>query len=137
MQAIRSRDTEPELTVRRALHRMGLRYRVGIAPEPTLRRRADIVFPRMRIAVFIDGCFWHGCPEHGRINFSHNAEYWPAKIAGNVARDADTTERLRAAGWTVLRFWEHEDAVNAAETIQRRVLRRQIALKRTMKSTPS
>ena len=122
MQANRSQDTRPELEVRRALHRLGLRYRVGIAPEPGLRRRADIVFTRARIAVFIDGCFWHGCPEHGRSSFNHNAEYWPAKITANVARDADTNARLVQAGWRVLRYWEHENAEDVAAAIQRAVL---------------
>ncbi|TDC88821.1 very short patch repair endonuclease [Actinomadura sp. 7K507] len=118
MQANRSRDTKPELEVRRALHRLGLRYRVAIAPDPGLRRRADIVFTRARVAVFIDGCFWHGCPEHGRSSFNHNADYWPSKIAANVARDADTTDRLRHAGWLVLRFWEHEDTASVVERIR-------------------
>lgn len=121
MQAIRSRDTKPELEVRRALHSLGLRYRVAIQPEPGLRRRADIVFTRARVAVFIDGCFWHGCPEHGRLSFNHNADYWPAKIAANVARDANTTKQLRRAGWVVLRFWEHEDTALVVEEIQRAV----------------
>lgn len=121
MQANRSRDTKPELKVRRALHGLGFRYRVGIAPEPGLRRRADIVFTRARVAVFIDGCFWHGCPHHGRSTFNHNADYWPAKIAANVVRDADTTDRLREAGWTVLRFWEHEDTAEVVEAIRRNV----------------
>lgn len=121
MQANRSRDTKPELEVRRVLHRLGLRYRVAIAPEPGLRRRADIIFTRARVAVFIDGCFWHGCHEHGRPSFNHNVDYWPAKIATNVARDADTTERLHQAGWRVLRFWEHEDAAEVVENIRRAV----------------
>lgn len=119
MQANRSRDTTPELAVRSALHGLGLRYRVAIAPEPGLRRRADIVFTKSRVAIFIDGCFWHGCPEHGRANFNHNTDYWPAKIAANISRDVDTTVRLRSAGWTVLRFWEHEDAADVVDTIQR------------------
>lgn len=121
MQANRSRDTKPELEVRRALHRLGLRYRVAIAPEPSLRRRADIVFTRARVVVFIDGCFWHGCPDHGRSTFNHNVEYWPAKIASNVERDADTTSRLQEAGWRVLRFWEHEDTADVVERIRRAV----------------
>ena len=122
MQANRSRDTKPELEVRRALHQLGLRYRVAIAPEPSLRRRADIVFTRARVAVFIDGCFWHGCPEHGRATFNHNAEYWPTKIAANMARDADTTVKLDQAGWHVLRYWEHEDAAEVVADIRRAVL---------------
>lgn len=122
MQANRSRDTKPELNVRRALHRLGLRYRVAIAPEPGLRRRADIVFPRARVAVFIDGCFWHGCPEHGRSVFNHNAEYWPAKIAANIARDADTNARLEQAGWHVLRYWEHESVEDIVAEIRQTVL---------------
>ncbi|MGL5827339.1 MAG: very short patch repair endonuclease [Nocardioides sp.] len=109
MQAIRSRDTAPELAIRRELHRLGLRYRVAIAPEPSIRRRADIVFTRARVAVFIDGCFWHGCQEHGRSSFNHNVDYWPAKIQTNVARDADTNRQLANAGWHVLRYWEHEN----------------------------
>lgn len=121
MQANRSRDTKPELDIRRALHSLGLRYRVVVAPEPGLRRRADIVFTRARVAVFIDGCFWHGCPDHGRSSFNYNADYWPAKISANAARDADTTERLRNAGWLVLRFWEHEDVADVVENIRRTV----------------
>lgn len=101
------RDTKPELAVRSALHRAGLRYRVDHPPVPGLRRRADIAFTRQRIAVFIDGCFWHGCPEH-RTRPRRNADYWGPKIERNRERDRDTNERLAAAGWIVLRFWEHE-----------------------------
>ncbi|MGN6414947.1 very short patch repair endonuclease [Flexivirga sp.] len=118
MQANRSRDTGPELAIRRALHRLGLRYRVASAPEPSIRRRADIVFTRARVAVFIDGCFWHGCPEHGRSNFNHNAEYWSAKIAANAARDADTNAKLEQSDWHVLRYWEHDDAETVVAEIQ-------------------
>lgn len=121
MQANRSRDTKPELAVRRALHRLGLRYRVAIYPVPGLRRRADIVFTKARVAIFIDGCFWHGCPTHGRSTFNHNAGYWPAKITTNVERDLDTTEQLRNAGWIVMRFWEHESPAEVVETIRRAV----------------
>lgn len=117
MQANKSRDTGPELAVRRLLHRQGLRYRVATMPQVGLRRRADIVFTRSRIAVFIDGCFWHGCPEHGRREFGRNESYWSPKIASNVSRDRDTTQRLVSAGWTVLRFWEHEDAQSVADRI--------------------
>jgi DNA mismatch endonuclease, patch repair protein len=108
MQGNKSRDTLPELAVRRLLHAAGLRYRVAHRPEPSLRRTADIVFTRQRVAVFIDGCYWHACPEHGTAARS-NASYWSAKLEHNVTRDADTTARLEKADWTVLRFWEHED----------------------------
>ena len=117
MQANRSRDTGPELAVRRSLHALGFRYRVAIRPEPALRRRADIVFTRQRIAIFIDGCFWHGCPDHGRTSFQHNVEYWPEKIRTNRTRDAETTASLQAAGWRVMRFWEHEDVADVVERI--------------------
>jgi DNA mismatch endonuclease (patch repair protein) len=117
MQAIRSRDTAPEMAVRRLLHAMGLRYRVHYKPIPTLNRRADIVFTRQRVAVFIDGCFWHGCPEHGAVHFGVHQDYWSEKITRNMARDADTDERLNAQGWSVIRFWQHTPAVRAAETI--------------------
>ncbi len=116
MRANRSRDTAPEIAIRRLLHAAGLRYRVNHRPEPALRRTADIVFTKQRIAVFIDGCYWHACPEHKTIAQS-NATYWSEKLARNVARDADTTERLRAAGWTVLRFWEHEDPAEVASAV--------------------
>lgn len=121
MQANRSRDTQPELAVRRLLHARGLRYRVAAAPLPGLRRHADIVFTKQRIAVFIDGCFWHGCEEHGRKSFQRNVDYWPTKIASNVARDLDTTQRLSAAGWRVMRFWEHESPVDVASEIEQAV----------------
>nr|WP_204805923.1 very short patch repair endonuclease [Mycobacterium riyadhense] len=134
MQANRSRDTKPELEVRRGLHRLGLRYRVATAPEPQLRRRADIVFTRARVAVFIDGCFWHGCLEHGRSNFNYNADYWPAKIAANAARDVETNARLREAGWLVLRFWEHEDVAEVVENIWRAV-RNSNSTRRTKRSS--
>jgi DNA mismatch endonuclease (patch repair protein) len=117
MQAIRARDTEPELAVRKILHARGLRYRVGLAPIPNLRRTADIVFTKARIAVFIDGCFWHGCPEHGRKKFNSNVDYWNEKISKNVVRDANTNSRLASAGWVVLRFWEHEDAALVADSV--------------------
>lgn len=120
MQGNRSRDTSAELAVRRLLHAAGLRYRVAYRPEPSLRRTADIVFTKRRIAVFIDGCYWHACPQHGTVAHS-NAAYWSEKLARNVARDADTTERLQGAGWTVLRFWEHEDPPDVAAAVAARV----------------
>lgn len=118
----RRRDTAPELAVRRALHAAGLRYRVDYPLAFDRRRRADVVFTRQKVAVFIDGCFWHGCPDHSTTP-RQNVDYWGPKLARNAARDLDTTAQLTDDGWTVLRFWEHEDsgAVAAAiiETVRR------------------
>jgi len=112
----RRRDTEPELLLRRELHRRGMRFRVD-APIPGLpRRRADVVFTRARIAVFVDGCFWHGCPEHATQPAS-NAQWWATKLTRNVERDRETDEHLRATGWTVLRFWEHADMAAASAAV--------------------
>jgi DNA mismatch endonuclease (patch repair protein) len=116
MQAIRSRDTGPEMAIRRILYAAGLRYRVHYAPLWDLRRTADIVFTKKRIAVMIDGCFWHGCPEHNHA-VRTNALYWNQKLASNVVRDSDTNKRLVEAGWTVLRFWEHENPDEVSATI--------------------
>jgi DNA mismatch endonuclease, patch repair protein len=107
MRANRSRDTSPERTLRSALHVLGFRYRVASRPLPDLRRTADLVFRSARVAVFVDGCYWHGCPEH-YTEPTTNAEYWRSKIGRNKARDVDTDRRLRMAGWTPLRIWEHE-----------------------------
>lgn len=107
MQSNRGRDTTPEIAVRRRLHALGLRYRVSVRPNPTLRRTADIVFVRARVAVFIDGCFWHGCPEHYQAPV-RNGGFWLEKRLRNRSRDAETDANLRASGWTVLRFWEHQ-----------------------------
>lgn len=116
MRANRRRDTSPELRVRRLLHAGGLRFRVDTAPGPDRRRRADIVFTRARIAVFIDGCFWHGCPIHF-VAPKTNAAYWGPKIEANRARDISTTAHLVEDDWLVLRFWEHEDPEVVAEEI--------------------
>ena len=116
MQGNKSRDTTPELSVRRILHAAGFRYRVAYRPVPTLRRTADIVFTKQRVAVFVDGCYWHACPEHGTVARS-NANYWSAKLKRNVDRDIDTTARLEKSGWTVLRFWEHEDPTAVADRV--------------------
>ena len=103
----RNRDTEPEKAIRSLVHAAGLRYRVCARPLPNLRRTADLVFRPAKVAVFIDGCYWHGCPQH-YVPPKTNPQYWSGKIARNVARDRDTDERLSAVGWVVLRFWEHE-----------------------------
>ncbi|MGW1979284.1 very short patch repair endonuclease [Streptomyces sp. NPDC001889] len=123
MQAIRSRDTKPEQLVRRLVHAQGLRYRVSAKPLPGLRRTADMVFRPAKVAVFIDGCYWHGCPEH-YVAPRTNSGYWSGKVAGNVTRDRDTDQRLVNAGWTVLRFWEHESPEDCASTVLRVVLDR-------------
>lgn len=116
MRSQRQRDTKPERLIRQHLHAAGLRYRVDY-PLPNMpRRRADIAFPRLRIAVFVDGCFWHRCPTHGSLPAS-NREWWRKKLAGNVQRDRDTDERLRSAGWTVVRAWEHEDPRQVADGV--------------------
>jgi DNA mismatch endonuclease (patch repair protein) len=116
MKGNRRRDTTPELAVRRLVHATGLRYRVDWPPIPGLRRRADLVFAKARVAVFVDGCFWHGCPEHGTTSKS-NAQYWEEKINNNRLRDADTNQRLGTEGWTVIRAWEHEDAAAVADRV--------------------
>jgi DNA mismatch endonuclease (patch repair protein) len=117
MRGNKSRDTSPELAVRRALHAKGLRYRVAARPLPDLRRTADVVFRAARVAVFIDGCFWHGCPDHYVPAKSH-AAYWADKIDGNRDRDRDTDRRLEEAGWQVLRFWEHQDPREVATSVE-------------------
>ncbi|MFH9265213.1 very short patch repair endonuclease [Streptomyces sp. NPDC017546] len=116
MQAIRSRDTKPERLIRRLVHANGLRYRVAARPLPDLRRTADMVFRPAKVAVFIDGCYWHGCPEH-YVSPKTNPGYWSEKVARNVARDRDTDQRLSAAGWLVLRFWEHQSSDACALSI--------------------
>nr|WP_298985298.1 very short patch repair endonuclease [uncultured Micrococcus sp.] len=116
MRGNRSRDTKPELAVRRLLHAAGYRYRVNARPEKDLRRTVDILFCAARVAVLIDGCYWHGCPEH-YIAPKANGGYWSDKVARNRARDADTNQVLTERGWLVLRFWEHEDPTVVAEQI--------------------
>ena len=116
MQGNRGRDTAPEMAVRRIVHARGLRYRVDVRPVAALNRRADLVFSRVKVAVFIDGCFWHGCRDHHTVAKT-NAIYWAEKVANNRERDADTSERLRESGWLVLRFWEHQPANDIAEAI--------------------
>ena len=120
MRGNRRRDTAPEMAVRRLVHAAGLRYNVDAKPLPDLNRRADLVFSRARVAVFVDGCYWHGCPEHGTASKT-NSEYWHQKITRNRERDAETDELLRRAGWTVLRAWEHEDPSEVATRVAKAV----------------
>ena len=116
MRRVRTRDTEPEVALRRILHARGQRYRVDVRPEPWLRRRADVVFRREKLAVFVDGCFWHRCPEHG-TDPTANGGWWREKLDANVSRDRDTDRRLAEAGWTVVRIWEHEMPAVAADRV--------------------
>jgi DNA mismatch endonuclease, patch repair protein len=119
MRANRRRDTSPERLVRSRLHEAGFRYRVDypIRPDDGRLIRPDLVFTRKRVAVFIDGCFWHGCQLHGNRTFKRNSHYWAPKIARNQQRDESQVQRLRSDGWTVLRFWEHETPEAIAQTI--------------------
>jgi DNA mismatch endonuclease (patch repair protein) len=113
----RRRDTAPELRLRKLLFARGLRYRVD-APLPGMSsRRADVLFPRKHVAVFVDGCFWHSCPLHGTLPRS-NHDWWVAKLEKNVSRDRGTDAHLLAIGWVVLRFWEHEDMGSAAQVVE-------------------
>lgn len=116
MQANRGRDTKPEMAVRRAAHAAGLRFRVDYRPIQDLNRRADLVFTRSMVAVFVDGCFWHGCPTHHTVAKS-NAAFWAQKVSRNRERDAETDRLLWQAGWTVLRAWEHEPADDVVNRI--------------------
>jgi DNA mismatch endonuclease (patch repair protein) len=117
MQSNKGRDTKPELALRSAVHALGLRYRVDARPLKQLRRRADLVFPRAKVAVFLDGCFWHGCPVHHTVAAA-NASFWAEKVSTNRTRDSDTDARLAEAGWVSVRVWEHEDPVAAAERVR-------------------
>ena len=115
MKRQRRRDTAPEQALRSELWRRGLRYRVDVAVFG--RRRVDIVFSRPRVAVFVDGCFWHGCPRHATSPKSNGA-WWRDKLDKNVERDRTSDYELGAAGWRVLRVWEHEDPKEAADRIE-------------------
>ncbi|OYU64024.1 MAG: very short patch repair endonuclease [Bradyrhizobium sp. PARBB1] len=117
MARVRQKGTDAELFLRKALHARGLRYRLHVPLLTKPRRVADIVFSSARVAIFVDGCFWHGCPEHASWPKS-NAQFWRDKIETNRARDADTDRRLRASGWRVVRVWSHESADDAAERIE-------------------
>jgi len=116
MAKIRQKGTDAEVALRRQLYRIGLRYRIDYEVLKKPRRVADIAFPGRKIAIFVDGCFWHGCPEHASWP-KRNAEFWRQKIETNQLRDTDTNERLRSLGWTVLRFWSHESPTDAAAVV--------------------
>ncbi len=122
MQGCRGRDTSSELALRSAVHSLGLRYAVDVRPVPQVRRKADLTFRTERLAVYLDGCFWHGCPEHYTAPAAH-ADYWKTKLRGNRSRDTETDRILAAAGWTTLRFWEHEDPFQAASRVKAMLLK--------------
>ncbi len=113
----RTKDTQPELMLRRSLRRLRLGYRVQARPLPGVRIQPDVLFLRARVAVFVDGCFWHACPDHASWPAS-NAEFWRSKIIGNVDRDRATDALLKGSGWTVVRMWEHEDPETVARAIR-------------------
>ena len=105
MRGNRGRDTTPELALRRALYAAGLRYRLHVQVPGMPRRTVDIAWKNLKIAVFLDGCFWHGCPQHATHPTTH-ADFWTSKIVQNRARDRETSQFLEEQGWLVLRFWE-------------------------------
>lgn len=112
-----TRDTAPEISLRRELHRRGLRFRVGQRPVPKLRGTPDIVFGPARVAVYVDGCFWHSCPQHATQPAS-NRDWWKQKLARNRERDRTADATLAAAGWVVVRVWEHESPDEAADRVE-------------------
>jgi DNA mismatch endonuclease (patch repair protein) len=118
MKGNRRSDTRPEVALRAALHARGLRFRKDylVSIHGARATRIDVAFTGSRVAVFVDGCFWHGCPQHGRVP-SANPQYWPEKIRRNRARDLLVSESLRQDRWTVVRLWEHVPMADAVETV--------------------
>lgn len=117
MQRQRQKGTALEIALRKRLHSMGFRFRVDYRPDKSVRCRGDIVFTRRKTVVFVDGCFWHGCPLHGTMP-ANNADWWKAKLAANAERDRRNTLALNQLGWTVIRIWEHEEIESAVEQIR-------------------
>ena len=116
MQGNKSRDTKPELRLRKAAHARGLRFRVSQRPLRELRRTADLLFTRAKIAVYVDGCFWHGCPQHHTVAKT-NADFWAEKVAKNRERDRETDRLLAESGWLTIRIWEHDPVDEAVDRI--------------------
>ena len=123
MSRLGRRDTGPERALRSELHRRGLRFRVDRPPVSGVRSRADLVFGPARVAVYVDGCFWHGCPEHGTMPKS-NESFWTQKLGRNRERDREISGLLEGQGWAVLRIWEHEEVGEAADRVEQLVRRR-------------
>jgi len=126
MRSNRARDTRPEVALRSGLYAAGLRFRKHYRPIQGSRAEVDIAFTRWKVAVQLDGCFWHGCPEHA-TRPATNSEWWAAKLDGNVARDRRTDTLLSDAGWTVLRFWEHESTDDVVAKVGEALARRKAA----------
>lgn len=118
MRANRRSNTQPELRIRKLVHASGLRYRIDIKPEKDLNRRADIVFRKAKVAVFIHGCFWHGCPRHFKSPKT-NKRFWDTKIERNIQRDKETRNILRKRGWQVIEIWEHQSSESGARSVVR------------------
>ena len=129
MQRVRQKNTSAESALRRELHAHGIRYRVQVRVLIKPRRVADVAFSGLRVAVFVDGCFWHGCPAHATWP-KQNADFWRTKIEANMARDNDTDERLRAEGWKIIRVWAHEEPKVAAARIAHILERRRESMHR-------
>ncbi len=123
MKAAKPRDTVPEKALRSALFKKGVRYKIDARPVKELNRRADIVFRSAKVAIFVDGCFWHGCPIHG-TQAKANAEFWKNKIKQNQIRDEDTNKQLKKAGWRVIRVWEHKNPEKASQKIYNIIMKR-------------
>jgi DNA mismatch endonuclease (patch repair protein) len=116
MKANRRVDTKPELRLRSQIHKSGLRYAMDVRPESDINRRADLVFRSAKVAVFVHGCFWHGCPKHHKLPKS-NKKFWAQKVRRNRERDQETQRLLRKRGWKVLVFWEHQEAQVCADKV--------------------
>ena len=129
MAKVRTTDTAPEMEIRSRLHAMGFRYRVDRRPERDVNTRADIVFGPAKVAVYVDGCFWHGCPDHGSKPKT-NRDYWLPKLRANKRRDVEIDLALRKSGWLVIRVWEHEDPEKVCRRIVRSVNRRVTSMNR-------
>ncbi|MEU7865318.1 very short patch repair endonuclease [Dactylosporangium sp. NPDC049140] len=129
MQANKGRDTRPEMRLRSAVHALGLRYRTSTRPLAAIRRTADLVFSGAKVAVFVDGCFWHGCPDH-HTKAKANAQFWSEKVERTRARDLETNRLLTEAGWQVIRIWEHEQTEVAAALVAAAVRERSLRRRR-------